>query len=141
MVLWDPGAGSVRLRFDWPAWSLPEAVIDAVRAVERVGLRVLRVDVDDWVTLADIAQRVGRSRETARLWASGRLGPGDFPPPLNPGRGTTFYSWAEVAPWLRSRVGVNVPDDEPTLAAANLVIQLRALLPRVAGGRALLDLI
>jgi hypothetical protein len=141
VVLWDPGSGTVRLWLDWPAWSLTEAVVDAVHAVEATGLRVLRVDADDWVTAGDVARRIGRSRETVRLWAAGRMGPGGFPPPLNPGRDTTFYSWAEVLAWLRHRGGIDLPDDEPVLAAANLAVQLRALMRRVPRARALLRLL
>jgi len=130
-VLWDPGNATVRLRFDCAAPIRVEAIVHAVRRVEAAGLRAVRVDAHDWVTLGDIAERIGRSRETVRLWAAGRLGPGGFPPPLNPGRDTSFYSWAEVLPWLRQRLDVDLPAEEPVLAAANLAIQLRALASRV----------
>lgn len=139
--LWDPGSGTVRLWLDWPARSLTEAVVAGVRAVEATGLRVLRVDANDWVTAGDVAQRVGKSRETVRLWAAGRMGPGGFPPPLNPGRDTTFYSWAEVLSWLRHRAGLDLPDDEPALAAANLAVQLRTLMRRVPQAGELLRLL
>jgi hypothetical protein len=141
VVLWDPGSGTVRLRVAWPAWSLTEAVVAAVHAVEATGLRVLRVDADDWVTVADVARRIGRSRETVRLWAAGRMGPGGFPPPLNPDRDTTFYSWAEVLVWLRHRAALDLPDEEPVLAAANLAVQLRVLLRRVPRAQVLLRLL
>jgi hypothetical protein len=141
LVLWDPGVATVRVRFDWPARSVAEAVADAVRWLDRSGLRALRVDADDWVTVADVAQRIGRSRETVRLWSIGRLGPAGFPPPLNPGRDTTFYSWVEVQEWLRARMGLDPPYEDPTLAAANLALQVRALLPRVPQGRVLADLV
>jgi len=141
MVLWDPGTATVRVRFDWPAPTLVEAVVAGVRAVERAGLRALRADADDWVTAGDIAARVGRSRETVRLWAVGRLGPRGFPPALNPGRDTTYYSWAEVSMWLRGRMCFDLPDEQPVLAAANLALQLRVLLPRVSRSRSLLDLL
>lgn len=139
-VLWDPGLASVRLWFEWPAPTVAEAIVGAVRLLEQAGLRALRVDAGDWVTAGDIAERIGRSRETVRLWATGRFGPGGFPPPLNPGRGTSFYSWAEVVPWLRAELDLDLPYEEPVLAAANLTLQLRRLLPRVSGARMLLDL-
>lgn len=109
---------------------MAEAVANAIRRTERAGLSVLRVDADDWVTIADIARRVGRSREAVRLWSLGLLGPGGFPPPLNPGRETSFFSWTEVGRWLE-RVGFDLADEEPVLAAANLAVQLRALIPRL----------
>jgi hypothetical protein len=81
--------------------------------------------------MAAIADPVGKCRETVRLWSIGRLGPGGFPPPLNPGSETSFYSWAEVAPWLR-HAGYDVQSEEPVLAAMNLALQLRHLTPRLS---------
>lgn len=105
---------------------------------EQSGLSPVRLCAGDWVTAADIAERVGRSREAVRLWALGRLGPGGFPPPLNPGNDTLFYSWAEVAPWL-CRKGLDVAYSEPVLAAMNLALQLRHLLPQLSAPRPVLD--
>jgi hypothetical protein len=110
---------------------LVEALVTAVRDVEAIGLRAVRVGERDWVTLGEVAERVGRSREIVRLWAIGRHGPGRFPPPLNPGRSTSFYSWTEVARWLSRELGYQLPQADPALRAASLVLQLRALAPRV----------
>jgi hypothetical protein len=107
-----------------------DGILRAVRRCESSGLAPMRVWAHDWLTLAEIAERVGRSREIARLWSIGRVGPADFPPPLNPGGATSFYSWAEVGPWLR-RAGHAVPREEPMLAAMNLALQLRRLAPRI----------
>ncbi|HZN75386.1 MAG TPA: hypothetical protein VFC00_27450 [Micromonosporaceae bacterium] len=123
------GIGRVRFRRSRP--DLADAVVSAVRDVEAMGLRPVRLVDQDWVNLADIAERIGRSREAVRLWSIGRVGPGGFPPPLNPGRETLFYSWADVAPWLRERMGLDVPEPEWVLVAANLGLRLRALAPRV----------
>jgi hypothetical protein len=129
---WDRSPdGAPRVSFDREAPSLVDAVIAAIADVEATGLRVVRVDDRDWVTLADIAARIGRSREIVRLWALGRKGPGGFPPPVNPGMDTSFYSWAGVSPWLRERMGFDLPDDEPVLVATNLALRLRALAPRI----------
>jgi hypothetical protein len=70
-------------------------VARAVRDVEKTGLTALRIDTEDACTLANIGERIGRSREIVRLWSTGKQGPGGFPPPINPGRDTLFYSWAE----------------------------------------------
>ena len=123
--------------------TLAEAIARGIHEVESVGLRPVRVVGEDWVTLGEIAERVGRSREGVRLWATGKVGPGDFPPVLNPhpGPDTSFYSWAEVGPWLRERMGMDIPDEEPLLAAANLALQLRALAPRITQMSVLRDLI
>ncbi|WP_173078984.1 hypothetical protein [Phytohabitans rumicis] len=124
------GIGSVAVRR--PAPHLADAAMSAVHDLEAAGLRPLRIVTGDWVTLADIASRIGRSREIVRLWSVGRQGPGGFPPPLNPGCDTSFYSWAEVGLWLRRRMGYELPDDEPVLVAINLALQLRRLMPRLS---------
>lgn len=116
-------------------------VIRAVHRYEAIGLRPIRLDAGDWVTLDDIGRRIGRSRESVRLWSVGRMGPGGFPAPLNPGLGTAFFSWAEVAAWLHA----HRPDDmadvgEPVLAALNLTMQLRRLLPQLTRPDAVLAL-
>jgi hypothetical protein len=108
-----------------------EAVASAVHDLEAVALQPIRVYDGDWVTIADIGDRIGRSRENVRLWAVGRYGPGGFPPPLNPGRETKFYSWAEVSTWLRGHTALDVPFNEPDLVVANLLLQARRLAPRV----------
>jgi hypothetical protein len=133
------GVGAVVVRRH--ASDLAEAVAAAVRDVESVGLRPMRVAAGDWVTLADVAARIGRSREIVRLWSTGRQGPGGFPPPLNPGCDTSFYSWVEVASWLRRRLGYDLPDEEPVLVAMNLALQLRRLAPRITRMDAVRELV
>jgi hypothetical protein len=130
-VRWDPRTATVLLWFDRPTESFSEAVAAVIRSVDRIGLRALRVVTSDWVTAAEIAHRVGRSRETVRLWAAARIGPGGFPPPLNPGSATMYWSWAEVLPWLRTRMNFDLPDEEPTLVAADLTLRLRELTQRL----------
>jgi hypothetical protein len=121
------------IMFDRPAPTLIDAILTAVRDLEAVGLSAARVhDDDDLVTLAVIAQRVGRSREAVRLWSIGRTGPGGFPAPIDIGASVAYYRWSQVAPWLRERMGMSVPDPEPVLAAVNLALQLRAMAPRVS---------
>jgi hypothetical protein len=119
--------------FDRDGPTLVDAIVSGVQDLDRVGLFARRVrDDDDLVTLAVIAERVGRSREAVRLWSIGRTGPGGFPPPVNRNLSTAYYQWSEVAPWLRERMGLDVPAPEPVLAAVNLALQLRALAPRVS---------
>lgn len=114
------------VEFDREAPNLAAAVVSAVADVEAVGLIALRVLDQDLVTLADIADRAGRSRESVRRYVTGERGGGTFPPPVNPARdGTVFYRWSEVAPWLRARLGIEVADTDPTLMVANLVLQAR----------------
>lgn len=128
--------------FDREALALADAIASAVRDVESAGLRVLRVLDQDLVTLADIAHRVGRSRESVRRYATGERGGGDFPLPVNPGRdGTVFYRWSEVAPWLRDRIGIDAPERDPALVVADLFLQARQHRSRVIHMSALTDLL
>ncbi len=77
------------------------AVVSAIEQVESVrGMKVLRVEPDDLVTLAEIAERLGRTRESVRLLSSGQRGPGDFPAPVSHLRERTrFWRWSDIAAW------------------------------------------
>jgi hypothetical protein len=44
---------------------------------------VIRVEPDELVTAAEIAQALGRSRESVRLLIFGKRGPGGFPAPAS----------------------------------------------------------
>jgi hypothetical protein len=118
--------------FDRKAPALADAIASAVRAIESVGLRAIRVVDGDLLTLADIADRIGRSRESIRRYTTGARGGGNFPPPANSGReGAAFYRWSEVAPWLRTHAGIDAPNPEVGLVVANLVLQARQHRDRV----------
>lgn len=126
----DPGIGTERgvpiVHFSRTAPALADAIVSAVRDIESVGLRAMRVRDEDLLTLADIADRVGRSRESVRRYATGERGGGGFPPPVNPEHeGTIFYRWSEVGPWLRERLGIDVDESDRVLVVANLLIQAR----------------
>jgi predicted DNA-binding transcriptional regulator AlpA len=88
------------------AGSYREAVLSAIADVESagVGARVVRVEPDELVTMADIARRAGRSRESIRQLVAGLRGPGDFPPPVaNLKQRSPIWRWTEVAQWLEQR--------------------------------------
>ncbi|WP_285554115.1 hypothetical protein [Actinoplanes regularis] len=128
--------------FDREAPTLADAIVSAVRDLQSSGLDAVRVLDEDLVTLADIADRLGQSRESVRRYVTGDRGPGGFPPPVNPSRdGTLFYRWTEVAPWVRERLGITVSDADPALAMANLLLQARGLVDRVEGAAALTRLL
>ncbi len=57
--------------FDRDSDSFEEAVLTAIRDVERVGLQVLRVEPDDLVSASEIARRTERTRESIRLLSQG----------------------------------------------------------------------
>ncbi|HEX6499650.1 MAG TPA: hypothetical protein VF054_11555 [Micromonosporaceae bacterium] len=129
-------------QFDREAPTLADAIASAVLAVESAGLVAVRVLDEDLVTLADVANRIGQSRESVRRYATGDRGPGGFPPPVNPARdGTVFYRWSEVAPWVRHHLRIDVPDTDPALVVANLVLQARQHRDQVEHMSALSDLL
>jgi hypothetical protein len=128
--------------FDREAPALADAIASAVRAVESTGLTVLRVIDEDLLTLADVADRIGQSRESVRRYVTGVRGPGGFPPPVNPGRdGAVFYRWSEVVPWLREHLHLDVADVDPALVVANLILQARRHRQQVTHMSALSELL
>ncbi|MHB8293867.1 MAG: helix-turn-helix transcriptional regulator [Acidimicrobiales bacterium] len=86
--------------FDREAPSFKAALSSAIAAVTSAGVTVRRVEPDDLVTQAEIAERLGRTSESIRLLASGRRGDHTFPTPAvrAPGRGS-LWRWAQVAAW------------------------------------------
>jgi hypothetical protein len=89
--------------FNREAPSLAHAISSAVRDIEKVsGLRAVGVQCDNMVSLLDISERIGVSREAVRLWASGQRGSGDFPHPviITTG-GEHIWDWEQVTAWLQ----------------------------------------
>lgn len=108
--------------------SLCEVTAAAILEIENAGLRPMRVQSRDWMTLEAIAIRLGRSREIVRRWSTGETGPGGFPPPLNPGSATNFFSWHEASKWVQRYTRYSVEDiGNPLLIAMNHALQLRRL--------------
>jgi hypothetical protein len=97
------------------ATSAIAAVTSAIEQAERCGLEVTGV-TEDLVTLADIAERTGRTLAAVDLWVRGRRGPGDFPAPRVPRARAAMFSWAEVATWLSDAGLIDV--DETTVEMA-----------------------
>lgn len=120
--------------FDREAETLQEAIASALAAVERVpGLTVARVEPDDLVTMSEIAQRLGRTRESVRLLIAGERGPGMFPPPVSHLRThNRLWRWNEVARWALDAgiAGEGVSAEAASLiAAVNAELQMRNVAP------------
>lgn len=109
--------------FHREAASFSGAVLSAIEDVESVpGLTVLRIEPDDLVTMAEIAERLGRTRESVRLLISGRRGKGDFPAPISHLRSRSrLWRWSEVAEWA----DIGTPEDRQR---ARLIAFLNATL-------------
>jgi len=132
-----PAEGIGVVWFDRYADRLVDAIAAAVRDVERIGLRPLRVEAQDWVTIRDVALRIGRTPGIVHVWATAEPPAGGLPAVPEPelGGNEPLYSWAEMLPCIRCRLGVQElpPDEAPVLAAASLAIQLRRWAPRIDG--------
>jgi predicted DNA-binding transcriptional regulator AlpA len=124
--------GAYYADFDREAPTLGEAISSAIADVESVpGLQVRRVEPDDLVTMSEIAERLGRSRESVRLLITGDRGPGDFPPPVSHLRSRNrLWRWSDVAEW--SFAGKADPEDlakARLIAAVNAALDLRIATP------------
>lgn len=100
--------GSIQyLDFDREAESLADAVFSATNQLESTvpNARVVHLEPDDLVTMSEIAERVGRTRESIRLLISGARGPGGFPAPATHFRSRQrMWRWQEVAIWFADKL-------------------------------------
>lgn len=95
--------GIAYLDFNREAEDFESAIISAIQQVEQSGLNlwVKRVEPSDLVTSAEIARRLGRSRQSVQQLISGTRGEGDFPlPAAGITAKTMLWSWQEVAGWF-----------------------------------------
>jgi len=120
------------LDFDREAETLADAVFGATEAVEAAvpATQVVHLEPDELVTMAEIAQRTGRSRESIRLLANGERGPGGFPPPATHFKSRSrMWEWHAVATWFADALGeVGLPDPSGApdfIAAFNAGLKLR----------------
>jgi hypothetical protein len=120
------------LDFDREAESLAQAVLGATKMIEEAGIgaRVVHLEPDDLVTLTEIAERTGRTRESVRLLASGQRGPGGFPAPATHFRSRQrMWYWQEVASWFSRSLGEPVEGADPRkasfISAFNAGLRLR----------------
>ena len=122
-------AGGVQyLDFDREASSLEEAILSAVTDAEHVdGVEVVRLADAGLVSMADIAIRMGRTRESVRLLIAGERGPGGFPPPVTDPRSRyRLWRWSDVERWLNTHFGDHpTHTDDHVAAAINAGLELR----------------
>lgn len=127
--------GSIQyLDFDREAESFVDAVFSATEGLESAvpGSRVVHLEPDDLVTMSEIAERVGRTRESVRLLISGDRGPGGFPAPATHFRSRQrMWRWQEVAVWFAERLGeeqlVGDPERAHFITAFNAGLKWRTV--------------
>jgi predicted DNA-binding transcriptional regulator AlpA len=76
---------------------------------EMPDISVIRV-LDELVGISDVAKMSGRSRESIRLLAEGKRGPGTFPLPVGTvGDSIRVWRWSDIDEWLRETAGFDFP--------------------------------
>ena len=114
--------------FDREAGTLDRAILSAVGDLEKLdGVEVVRIADAGLASLADIAIRLGRTRESVRLLVSGARGPGGFPKPVTDPRARyRLWRWSEVERWCVERLGEELPiSQEEVMAAFSAALELR----------------
>jgi hypothetical protein len=114
-----------------------DAVLRAIGQIEQAvpEALVIRVEPDDLVSLTEIAERTGRSKEAIRLYSEGRRGPGQFPPALAwVAQRHKLWQWSDVAAWFEEALGRHDTDNEKAqfIAALNGLLELRARAERLS---------
>lgn len=123
--------GATYATFDREAESFSDALRGAIAGVLRAlpHARIVRIEPDDLVTMATIARRCGRTRESIRLLANDDRGPGGFPPPVAyVDERTRLWHWPDVARWLNEHRKARIEIDAEAadlLAAMNAAFDLR----------------
>jgi len=127
----DAAPEGALLHFDRAADTLLHAVVSASDDVARVpGLWSVGVVRQDVVSLREIASRLDRTYESARLLAEGKRGPGGLPAPVIDIGSSKLYLWVDVERWahhsagLPTRSGIEA-DQDLTLADALLTVRAR----------------
>jgi transcriptional regulator with XRE-family HTH domain len=122
-------SGRLYLRFSRQAASAKEAILSAIANVRaaNVGADVLRVDDCNLVTQAEIARRIGRSRQLINQYITGIRGPGKFPAPAcELCEGSPLWYWCEVAYWLAQNDMITQSDlqEAEEVDAINAVLEI-----------------
>ena len=95
--------GRVWLEFSRMATSYKDAVLSAIRDVRRanIGANVERIDECNFVTLSEIARKIGKTPQYVHQLVTGARGPGRFPPPECHLTDTVLlWAWCAVSLWL-----------------------------------------
>lgn len=121
--------------FDREADSFGQALASAMLGVRGAvpAAKIVHIEPDELVTMAEIAERLGRSRESIRLLVAGERGTGDFPAPVSHVRTRTrLWSWPEVMRWFATRYEDEygerlgqVPEDPHVTAMVNGYLMYR----------------
>lgn len=115
--------GHPALDVDRDAPTLLEAIASAIAHAESVpGVRVLRVEGEELVSQADIAERTGRSRQAVNHWIKRDAESSGFPEPAyGASTRSPLWRWVDVQAWLDPDASVDDRGRVITLANATLL--------------------
>ena len=117
--------------FDREAGTLDGAILSAVDDLGRGWMVSKSVRIADagLASLADIAARLGRTRESVRLLVKGARGPGGFPKPVTDPRSRyRLWRWSDVERWFTERLGEVLPlSQDEVVATFSVALELRRL--------------
>ncbi|MEX2556521.1 MAG: hypothetical protein WEB06_12955 [Actinomycetota bacterium] len=115
----ETGPKGHSIGFDREATSFREAILSAIKEVEGAEFKVLRVEPDELVSAADIADRTERSRQSISALINGTRGPGAWPRPLAGNVRSPLWRWSDVQAWFQKFDGSQeVNEEEAALLAA-----------------------
>ncbi len=123
-------SGRAYMTFSRTAESMKDAIFSAIQAVRNAGIGadVMRVDYCNLVTQADIARKIGVSRQVINNYIAGKRGPGGFPPPAcDITDDSPLWYWCEVAYWLyqNDMIREEVLRDAQEVSIINSVLELQ----------------
>lgn len=105
--------------FEREAASFLDAALAAIKEVMTLGFEPLAVE-DELVSMSDIAERTGRSRQSVSMLVGGQRGPGGFPRPVAGNVRSPLWHWADVALWFENATGAEVPFEDRTRTIASI---------------------
>lgn len=99
--------GVIIAEFSREAVSFSKAVSSAYEDVQRTGAKVERVEPDHLVSLSDIAERSGLTRQAISLYTRAERGSG-FPNPVaRVTSNSPLWDWLEVTEWLHAHARID----------------------------------
>lgn len=122
--------GIVCLDFDREAKGLEEAIISVIRDVEQAGIGAKADHIEgSFVTLSEIAERTGFTKQAISLFIQGKRGQGDFPVPFTGINSTSpIWRWRDVVKWLQNNhklEDASLFDEADTIDNINGALEMR----------------
>lgn len=105
--------------FDIESDTFAGAVLQAIDQIEQVpGLTVVRVEPDQLVWASEIADRIGRTRQSIDQLVKGQRGPGTFPAPVSGNVRNPLWRWADVEAWFAAYEHREIDIERPAVIGA-----------------------